>query len=1253
MSNPIADTAEFFAQRRAHFNQTLHALHNKHDPNNRPDSTDESFFRRSLFMPEGSTGQWHNMLSKLPFYPTETSSSRPSQDDFVSHDHGSDDEGSNDTIELARESVYGDPTNRGHSLMPRSHSLPQEDEALPSTFDIQRNLPTSTGIAQSHLASDAQESFFTHPFATKEEEEQEAQSSRLNGQSDISNGKAQWNKMKDKVKFIAQLNTRTPTSRPTAPVIQAIAPFYPPLFEPAFIALSSDENGRKLPPILMQCISVLVTDSEFLKSMNQWVFRIELQYGDVRWVIRRTITDFVKLHFSLLLKSSLWTHVPAPPAFPDQLRSLMRSAKTTCGLDRQDNENDPDEEKRQMVLERREYLTRYLTELLQKAHMMVSYDICEFLELSATSIVRDMGWKGKEGYIDNRINFVKNRLCRVWKTTAWKTEWVTLRDSYIAFCDNIASTTPTDVLMFDKSFKVLLGPATMLGNCSITLENKFRRFEIRGSQREVEEWMESINKVQSESPWVKQHRFGSFAPIRLNAKVKWFVDGENHFNAVAEALLSAKSEIYIADWWFSPELYLRRPPEKNEEFRIDRLLKRKASEGVMIYVVVYKEMSLALTINSAHTKQWLQGLHPNIIVQRHPDHKIVGEDVFFWSHHEKIIVVDNRLAFIGGLDLCFGRYDTHSHRLADHPAVGHEHKIFPGQDYSNPRSRDFVNVIQYDQTLVDRESTPRMPWHDATIGVVGPIARDISRHFIQRWNFLKTNKSSHRSTVPFLMPKGEYVAARDESNFTGTCRVQLLRSSSSWSSGIEREHSIYNAYMECISEAKHFIYFENQFFITVTYSDKLLKNMIGQALVDRIKRAHAKNEKFKVFVIMPLVPAFEGDLASAESASARTVMHFQYTSISRGGNSIMEKLREAGIEPSDYIGWYSLRNWDKLQPPFSTTPPAPKPSNSSKSKTGLGNDTKSPFDDQASLDCDSGIADDPFSDHNNVDSDDSDDYEQDDRDHYVSELLYIHDKLMIVDDVTVLIGSANINDRSLLGNRDSEIAMLIEDTEVVISHMNGKEYRASKFAHTLRMQLWKEHLGLLDFEDWSSLLPTTHTTHSPDTLSPDTASHVRFRSHSISRPADHEDDNIFECASQEPVRVLDRMSRTRSLYDTFNTRKQHAHHLDAAALDPLADHCYHDIWRRTADVNTKIYRDLFRCVPDDTVHTFEQHRQFVPGPSIPQGHVADPSRTGREIRQELNNVRGHLVMFPTDYLKDENMMGSSLMETVTPLVIFT
>lgn len=67
---------------------------------------------------------------------------------------------------------------------------------------------------------------------------------------------------------------------------------------------------------------------------------------------------------------------------------------------------------------------------------------------------------------------------------------------------------------------------------------------------------------------------------------------------------------------------------------------------------------------------------------------------------------------------------------------------------------------------------------------------------------------------------------------------------------------------------------------------------------------------------------------------------------------------------------------------------------------------------------------------------------------------------MIVDDRTAIIGSANINDRSFRGDRDSEIAIITDDTESIQTSMNGNPFAASKFAHSLRCSLWMEHLGL-------------------------------------------------------------------------------------------------------------------------------------------------------------------------------------------------
>lgn len=78
--------------------------------------------------------------------------------------------------------------------------------------------------------------------------------------------------------------------------------------------------------------------------------------------------------------------------------------------------------------------------------------------------------------------------------------------------------------------------------------------------------------------------------------------------------------------------------------------------------------------------------------------------------------------------------------------------------------------------------------------------------------------------------------------------------------------------------------------------------------------------------------------------------------------------------------------------------------------------------------------------------------------------------MLIVDDRTVIIGSANINDRSLRGNRDSEIAAYIEPQDMIDSTMGGKPFKVSKFAQDLRLKLWRNYLGL-DSKDNSILDP--------------------------------------------------------------------------------------------------------------------------------------------------------------------------------------
>ena len=85
-----------------------------------------------------------------------------------------------------------------------------------------------------------------------------------------------------------------------------------------------------------------------------------------------------------------------------------------------------------------------------------------------------------------------------------------------------------------------------------------------------------------------KHRYDSFAEPRDGNDVKWYVDGCGYFWAVSVALEQARESVWILDWWLSPELYLRRPPAENEQYRLDRMLLAAAQRGVKINIIVYK-----------------------------------------------------------------------------------------------------------------------------------------------------------------------------------------------------------------------------------------------------------------------------------------------------------------------------------------------------------------------------------------------------------------------------------------------------------------------------------------------------------------------------------------------------------------------------------------------------------------------------------------------------------------------------------------
>ena len=753
------------------------------------------------------------------------------------------------------------------------------------------------------------------------------------------------------------------------------------------------------------------------------------------------------------------------------------------------------------------------------------------------------------------------------------------------------------------------------------------------------------------------------------------------------ALEQAKESIYIADWWLSPELFRRRPPNHNQEYRLDQLLKRKAEEGVKIFVCVYKEVEAALTCNSLHTKHALQALcpegspgHGNIRVMRHPDHnpfENAADATMYWAHHEKFIVIDYAMAFIGGLDLCFGRWDAQHHPLADVHPEGVTEEIWPGQDFNNNRVMDFQKVEDWQQNELSKADYGRMPWHDVAMGVIGPCVYDIAEHFVLRWNFVKRDKHKRDDRYDWIMlegrlgededlvgvqrpkhPVGDYIqhplsplSTKNLDN-RGTVRAQIVRSSADWSSGILTDHSIQNAYCEVIRNAKHYVYIENQFFITATGDEQSpIHNTIGAAMVDAVVRAAKEERKFRIIILIPAIPGFAGDLRDNAAQGTRAIMDYQYKSICRGENSIFEKIKAQGVDPTKHIFFFNLRSYDRLN----KTPAIVQ----AEKKTGISYqqvqraeaeeimaegihgtldashderdehmgklsqqksrhkdasiqnamEAKKIFENampKAEVDTKVSLAHYAMAGQGSIkDEKWNEEDPESEVQNWIQEELYIHGKLLIADDRVVICGSSNINDRSQLGYHDSELSIVMEDTRKIQSTMAGESFEAGYHAATLRRYLWREHLGLLP-----------------------------------PQPLSAEDD-----INALPPNV----NPENNIYDKDSSWK--------LVEDPLNDELW-DMWTGQADKNTMLFRHLFHADPDDhskfplcpmsfllqcrtnmppSVKTFDDYDRYLPPRGVKPGHIFDQFIPPEDIREKLDQIKGHLVWFPLQFLKDAEM----------------
>ncbi|KMT06927.1 hypothetical protein BVRB_6g152640 [Beta vulgaris subsp. vulgaris] len=580
----------------------------------------------------------------------------------------------------------------------------------------------------------------------------------------------------------------------------------------------------------------------------------------------------------------------------------------------------------------------------------------------------------------------------------------------------------------------------------------------------------------------------TYFPLRIGSSVKLYQDAHGRDDLLPEirldggevykqgkcwedicyAISEAHHLIYIVGWSVFHKVKLVREPTKplprGGDLTLGELLKYKSEEGVRVLLLVWDDKTShskyfintegVMATHDEETRKFFK--HSSVMCVLSPRYgssklsyfkqQVVGT---LFTHHQKCVLVDTQgygnnrriTAFLGGLDLCDGRYDTPEHRLF----------------------RDLDTVFQDDfhnPTFPAATRAPRQPWHDLHCKVDGPAAYDVLINFEQRWRkatkwkeFGWRKKMSHWHDDALIkidriswilspqreatdddvtvIPEDDPALWVSKEEHQENWHVQVFRSIDSGSlrgfpktvqlakaqnlqcaKNLVIDKSIQTAYIQAIRSAEHFIYIENQYFIGSSYAwpsykDAGADNLIPMELALKIASKIRAKERFAVYVIIPMWP--EGD---PKSAAVQEILYWQGQTMQAMYEVVARELKTMQItdlNPQDYLNFYCLGNREEISEDMLNE------SDQSSDKV-------------------------------------SDSYK------YGRFMIYVHAKGMVVDDEYVIVGSANINQRSLAGTKDTEIAMGAYQPHHTWS--NKKRHPRGQI-YGYRTSLWAEHLGML------------------------------------------------------------------------------------------------------------------------------------------------------------------------------------------------
>ncbi|MEK7322633.1 MAG: VTT domain-containing protein [Pseudomonadota bacterium] len=267
-------------------------------------------------------------------------------------------------------------------------------------------------------------------------------------------------------------------------------------------------------------------------------------------------------------------------------------------------------------------------------------------------------------------------------------------------------------------------------------------------------------------------------------RLAFLVDGAAYFRALRHALTQAEQSILILSWDIDSRFRMVRGEENTDDgwpVPLGEFLKALVSRKRTLHSHI---LSWDFAMIFALDRQWLPlyqrpwSTHRRLHFHMDDRHPMGG------SHHQKVVVIDDKIAFAGGLDLTLGRWDTPEHMPSD------------------PRR-------------IELDNQPARPYHDAQVAVTGPAARALGHLARERWYCATGKKPRTPAATSDRDPWPVYLTAD-----IVDVDVAIVRTVPEYDSNSEiREGE--RLYLDAIAGAERWIYIENQYFTSTTIADAL------------------------------------------------------------------------------------------------------------------------------------------------------------------------------------------------------------------------------------------------------------------------------------------------------------------------------------------------------------------------------------------------------------------------------------------------